>query len=84
TTGLYIQTLNELIDALSSRDAQLDRHVPEIVLILLYATFLMAALILGYTSGVAGHRASFVSYILVTLIVLLVFIIVDLDRRGAG
>lgn len=84
TTGLYIQALNEVIDALGSRDAQLKRHVPEVVLILLYGTFLMAALILGYTSGVAGHRASFVSYILVTLIVLLVFIIVDLDRPRRG
>lgn len=44
----------------------------------------MAALILGYMSGVAGHRASFISYILVTLIVLLVFIIVDLDRPRRG
>lgn len=84
TTGLYIQALNDVIDALGSRDAQLHRHVPEVVLILLYVTFLMAALILGYTSGVAGHRASFVSYILVTLIVLLVFIIVDLDRPRRG
>lgn len=84
TTGLFVQSLNDMIDALSRRDAALGHHVPEIVLLLLYATFLMAALILGYTSGVSGHRASFVSYVLVALIVCLVFIIVDLDRPRRG
>jgi hypothetical protein len=38
----------------------------------------------GYASGVAGHRASFATYILVTLIVFLVFIIIDLDRPRRG
>ncbi|MGE0623495.1 MAG: hypothetical protein AB7I04_16535 [Pseudomonadales bacterium] len=84
TTGLFVQALNDMIDALGRRDAELARHVPELVLLLLYGTFLMAALILGYTSGVSGHRASFVSYILVALIVCLVFLIIDLDRPRRG
>ena len=84
TTGLFIQSLNELIDSFGRRDAALNRHVPEMVLLLLYGTFLMAAIILGYASGVAGHRVSFVTYILVALIVLLVFIIIDLDRPRRG
>ncbi len=84
TTGLFIQALNEQIDALGRRDAALSRHVPEVVLLLLYFTFLMTATIVGYAAGVAGHRASFVSYLMVALIVLLVFIIVDLDRPRRG
>lgn len=84
TSGLFLQALNEMIDAYGTRDATLNRHVPEIVLNLLYTTFLMAGVILGYSSGVAGHRASFATYIMVGLIVLLVFLIIDLDRPRRG
>lgn len=84
TTGLFIQSLNDLIDAYGRRDAALDRHVPELVLFLLYATFLMTGTIVGYASGLAGHRASFVAYVMVALMVLLVFIIIDLDRPRRG
>jgi hypothetical protein len=34
--------------------------------------------------GVCGRRASFVTYILVVLIVILAFVIVDLDRPRRG
>jgi hypothetical protein len=84
TTGLYIQALNEMIDSFASRDAALDRHVPEVVLFLLFATFLLTASLVGYASGVSGHRASFATYILVVLIVFLVFIVIDLDRPRRG
>lgn len=83
-TGLFIQSLNELIDAYGRRDAALDRHVPEIVLFLLYGAFIMTGGILGYSCGVAGHRAPPVTYVMVALIVLLVFIIIDLDRPRRG
>lgn len=83
-TGLYIQALNDMFDSFGFRNAALDRHVPEVVLFLLYGTFLMAGAILGYASGMSGHRASFVSYIMIALIVLLVFIIIDLDRPRRG
>ncbi len=84
TSGLYIQALNDMIDSYGSREAALNRHVPELVLILLYATFLMTGCVIGFTAGLAGHRTSFVTYIMVGLIVVLVFIIVDLDRPRRG
>lgn len=84
TTGKFIDALNAMIDAFGIRDSALNRHVPEIVLFLLYTTFLMTGLIVGYASGGGGHRASFITYILVVLIVLLVFIIIDLDRPRRG
>jgi hypothetical protein len=84
TTGLYIQSLNDMIDAFGRRDAALNRHVPEVVLFLVYGTFLMTGVIVGYASGLRGHRASFVTHIMVGLIVLLVFIIIDLDRPRRG
>lgn len=84
TVNLYLQSLNEMIDSNASRDAALDRHVPELVLFLLYATFILTGTMLGYAAGVSGSRVSKGSYILVILIVVLVFIIIDLDRPRRG
>lgn len=84
TTNLYLQSLNELIDSNTRRDAALNRHVPELVLFLLYSTFILTGGLLGYASGISGRRASNGTYVLVALIVVLVFIIIDLDRPRRG
>jgi hypothetical protein len=84
TTGLFTQSLNEMIDSFGVRQAALDRHVPEIVLFLLFGTLVLTSALVGYASGMAGQRASFATYVLVLLIVLLVFIIIDLDRPRRG
>jgi uncharacterized membrane protein (Fun14 family) len=84
TSGLFIQSLNETIDAFGRRDAAVRRHVPEVILYLLFGTFVMTGGVLGYAAGVAGHRPSSVSYVLVGLIVVLTFIIIDLDRPRRG
>ncbi len=83
-TGLFIQSLNEAIDSFGRRHAALSRHVPEVVLFLLYGTFLMTGGVVGYAAGIAGHRPSIVTYILIVLIVVLAFIIIDLDRPRRG
>lgn len=84
TSGLFIQSLNELIDSYGRRNAALDRHVPEVVLLLLYGTFLMTWSIVGYAAGIAGHRVSAAAYIMLVLILMVVFIIIDLDRPRRG
>jgi hypothetical protein len=84
SSGLFIQSLNDVIDAYGTRDAELNRHVPEIVLFLLFGAFMLATCLIGYASGVAGHRASFATYILVVLISLLIFLVIDLDRPRRG
>jgi len=84
TSGLFIQSLNEVIDSFGRRDAELNRQVPEIVLLLLFITYIMTGAMVGYGSGLAGHRASFATYILVALIVVVVFIVIDLDRPRRG
>lgn len=76
--------LNDMIDALASRNAALDRHVPEIVLIMLFVTFVLSGAMLGYSSGMNGSKPATPVYLMLTLIVLLVFLIVDLDRPRRG
>lgn len=84
TSGLFIQSLNELIDAYDARNATLDRHVPEIALFLMFATIVMTTATLGYASGISGHRVTLAAFVLVVLIVLVVYVIVDLDRPRRG
>jgi len=84
TSGLFIQSLNELIDAYGTRNASLSRHVPEVVLLLMFATIVMTTATLGYASGIAGHRVTLAAFVLVILIALVVFLIVDLDRPRRG
>jgi len=62
----------------------LNQHVPELVLGLLLVTFLLAGGIMGFSAGRASHRPSPVTFILIGLMVVLVFIVLDLDcpRRG--
>lgn len=83
-TGLYVQALNEAIDAYGRNDAELTRHVPEVILLLLYATFLMTAGVVGYGAGLGSHRPLIVTYVMMALLVTVAFIIVDLDRPRRG
>ena len=84
TSGLFIQSLNEMIDSFGRRDAAINRHVPEVVLLLLLGTFVMTVAIVGFGAGIVGQRPSWVSFAMVALIVLLVFVILDLDRPRRG
>ena len=84
TSGLFIQSLNELIDTSTTRNAALNRQVPEIVLLLMFATIIMTTATLGYASGIAGHRVTLAAFVLVMLIALVVYLIIDLDRPRRG
>jgi len=84
TSGFFIQSLNELIDTSGTRNAALNRHVPEIVLFLMFATIVLTTATLGYASGLAGHRVTLAAFVLVMLIALVVYLIIDLDRPRRG
>ena len=80
----YVTSLNDMIDALGERDAAIERHVPEVVLMMLFVTFLLSGAMLGFTSGLSGAAPAAPVYLMLILIVLLVFMIVDLDRPRRG
>jgi hypothetical protein len=79
--GMFVQPTNDLIDSFGRRDAAINRHVPEVVLFLLLGTFLITCAIVGFSGGVVGRRPPLVSFAMVVLIVVLVFVILDLDSR---
>jgi hypothetical protein len=79
-----VASLNDMIDALATRDAAISRHVPELVLYLLFGTFVLLGGVIGYSSAITGVRPGVPVYSLMTLIIILVFLIIDLDRPRRG
>jgi hypothetical protein len=84
TTGYFITSLNDVIDAKSERNAILQRHIPEVILFLLFIVFIIGGALMGYTSGLGLKRAYIPTVMFTVLIVLVVFIIIDLDRPKRG
>jgi len=85
TTGLFAQAVNDLMDAQVERDAALERHVPEYILVLLMVVAIAGSLITGYSSGLAGRqRPTWAFGGLSIVIALVVFMIADLDRPRRG
>ncbi len=84
TTGAFVKSLNDVIDSQGRRNALLQMHVPEVVIILLFIVFISSGGILGYSAGLSGKRV-FAPILLVSLLItLIVFIIIDLDRPKRG
>lgn len=84
TTGYYISSLNNMIDAHGEYNALLQLHVPEVILFLLFIIFIMSGALMGYASGLGRKRTSVPALVMTILICLMVFIIIDLDRPKKG
>ncbi|TKB43039.1 DUF4239 domain-containing protein [Thalassotalea mangrovi] len=83
TTGAFVKSLNQLIDSQGKRNALLQMHVPEVVVLLLFVAFISSGGIMGYSAGLSGTRMLVPIVLVSTLIALIVFII-DLDRPKRG
>lgn len=80
----FAASLNDMIDALATRDSAVNRHVPELVLFLLFGTFVLLGGVIGFAAAISGVRPGVPVYAMMALIVILVFLIVDLDRPRRG
>ncbi len=83
-SGLFIQSMNELIDSYGKLSAANTRHVPVPIFVILFSTFILSGGVVGFASGVEKHRVPTVAYVLVLIIVLIVFATFDLDRPRGG
>jgi hypothetical protein len=84
TTGLFIQSLNEVIDLHAMRLWAKENHVPDIIFILLYGVSVVSMGLVGYGCGLGGRRNLISTVAAAILIASVTLVIVDLDRPGRG
>lgn len=83
-TGLFIQSLNEMIDQHEKRITALRTRVPDIVIIALYGLATVAAAFTGYACGIEARTTKMPIYTASALIACVLLLIQDLDRPTAG
>ncbi len=81
---LYVETLNDMIDADSARVSALDNRVPTAVLILEVAGAALALGLLAAYLAVLGGRATAAVLLAAGLVALLLLVTFDLDRPTRG
>ena len=83
-TGLFIETLNEMIDDHAKRLEALRNRVPTIVLAALYGVAFVACALAGYGNGLEPRRVRLPVYTTALLIAAVILLIADLDRPTTG
>lgn len=83
-TGLFIQSLNEMIDDQEKRLSAMTNRLPLVVIAALYAMCIMGIGFAGYGSGVESKRTRVPVHITGILVATMVLLIQDIDRPGAG
>jgi hypothetical protein len=82
--GLFIQALNDMIDNQGKRLAAVRNHVPDVVVLSLFAVAAVASAFSGYARGLDRQRSAMPSYIIALLVCGVILLILDLDRPSAG
>jgi hypothetical protein len=83
-TGLFVQSLNEMIDNQEKRLAALHNRLPAIIVIALYGVSIVAVGFAGYGSGVEAKRSRVPVHLVGILVAAMVLLIQDIDRPGEG
>ncbi len=83
-TGLFIQTLNDMIDQHGKRVAALRNRVPNIVMFALFGIAAIGMAFTGYGSGLEARRMRLPLYLMALLLSAVLLLILDLDRPAIG
>lgn len=83
-TGVFIQTLNEMIDEQGKRLAALRNRVPNVVMLALFGIAAVGAAFTGYGMGLEARRARLPLYLMALLLSAVILLILDLDRPNPG
>lgn len=83
-TGLFIQSLNDMIDDQETRLTAAASSIPTVVLLALYSVTIIAAAFMGYAAGLEDVHSRVPIYTMVTLFATVLVLIQDLDRPRAG
>jgi len=83
-TGLFIQTLNEMIDNQAKRLTALRNRVPNFVLLTLFLITAVGGGFAGYASALDATRSRVPVYLMGLLVYTVIMLILDLDRPSSG
>jgi hypothetical protein len=83
-TGLFIKSLNEVIDLHAKRVTAMENHVPESIFVLLLVVATLSLGLVGYGAGTGRDRNLLPTVISVILIASVILLIMDLDRPRRG
>ncbi len=83
-TGLFIQSLNEVIDVHSKRLKAVMDHVPKSILLLLFTVGIFAMGAMGYGCGLGNGRYVISRLAMAVLIAMVMLAIVDIDQPQRG
>src|SRR5215470_725137 len=83
-TGMFIQSLNDMIDNQGKHLAALRNTVPNIVLLMLFGVAATAGAFAGYASALDERRKRLPVYLIGLLVWTIILLILDLDRPVAG
>src|ERR1043165_2846900 len=83
-TGLFVQSLNQMIDAQGVRLAALRNQIPGIVLLALYVLAAVSGGFVGYASAIDPRLNRLPVLIMGLLISLVLYLIMDIDRPNSG
>jgi hypothetical protein len=84
TTGLFLQSLNNVIDLHESRLAWMEARVPEVILLLLFVIAIVGLGLVGYGCGAVNRRYLATTTLTSMLILAVIMLIFDLDQPGRG
>jgi hypothetical protein len=82
--GLFVQSLNELIDLDETRVTALRSRIPDSIWMVLYAVTILTMAAMGYQFGLTGERSWAVIILLVLVFSAVMFLIADLDQPQQG
>jgi hypothetical protein len=82
--GLFVESLNAVIDLREKRQVAVENHVPEAVLYLLLVVSAVLFALLGYSCGLMKHRRLSSNTLFALLIVFVLTMILDIDRPRRG
>ena len=84
STGLYIQSLNQLIDLHATRMLGMRSRIPLVLWIALYFLAALGMTSVGYQAGLAAAHRSPAAIALILAFTCVLYLIADLDRSQEG
>lgn len=82
--GLFVQSMNEMIDLDQTRITAGRNRIPDSIWLVLYSVAILTMAAMGYQFGLTGERSWPVTILLTLVFTAVIVLISDLDRPQAG